>query len=59
MHCQFQGMQAYPQPQGAFAQPTYQQPVYPQQAYSQPVKASNPFDFGNGPGPVQGHMVWL
>jgi hypothetical protein len=52
-------MQAYPQPQGAFAQPTYQQPVYPQQAYSQPVKASNPFDFGNGPGPVQGHMVWL
>ncbi|GJN19310.1 hypothetical protein PR202_gb06573 [Eleusine coracana subsp. coracana] len=44
------GMQAYPQPQGAFPQPTFQQPIYPQQAYSQPVKASNPFDFGNEPG---------
>ncbi|KAK3156333.1 hypothetical protein QOZ80_2AG0105830 [Eleusine coracana subsp. coracana] len=52
----FQGMQAYPQPQGAFPQPTFQQPIYPQQAYSQSVKASNPFDFGNEPGPVQGHM---
>ncbi|PWZ25271.1 putative ADP-ribosylation factor GTPase-activating protein AGD14 [Zea mays] len=48
---QFQGMQAYPQP-------TYQQPVYSQPAYShpQPVKASNPFDLGNGPAPTQAHM---
>ncbi|NP_001146420.1 uncharacterized LOC100280000 [Zea mays] len=47
----FQGMQAYPQP-------TYQQPVYSQHAYShpQPVKASNPFDLGNGPAPTQAHM---
>ncbi|CAN6230816.1 unnamed protein product [Urochloa humidicola] len=62
----FQGMQAYPQ--AAFPQPTYQPPVYPQHAYSQPqpqpqprlqpqpVKASNPFDFGNEPAPIQAHM---
>ncbi|XP_062223732.1 probable ADP-ribosylation factor GTPase-activating protein AGD14 isoform X2 [Phragmites australis] len=48
------GMQAYPQ--GAFPQPTYQQPVYPQHAYPQPVKASNPFDLGNEPAPIQAHM---
>lgn len=49
------GMQAYPQM--AFAQPAYQQPVYPQQqhAYPQPAKASNPFDLGNEPAPVQAH----
>ncbi|TVU33000.1 hypothetical protein EJB05_24771, partial [Eragrostis curvula] len=62
----YQGMQAYPQgafPQPAYQQPpmyqqppTYQQPAYPQQPYSQPVKASNPFDFGNEPAPVQAHM---
>ncbi|WVZ77388.1 hypothetical protein U9M48_025259 [Paspalum notatum var. saurae] len=52
----FQGMQAYPQ--GAFPQPTYQQPLYPQHAYShpQPMKASNPFDLGNDPAPIQAHM---
>ncbi|CAN6237524.1 unnamed protein product [Urochloa humidicola] len=62
----FQGMQAYPQ--AAFPQPTYQQHVYPQHAYpqpppqpqpqpqTQPVRASNPFDFGNEPAPIQAHM---
>jgi len=57
----FQGMQGYPQ--AAFPQPTYQQPVYPQHAYPQtqpqpqpqPVKASNPFDLGNEPAPIQAH----
>ncbi|KAF0936080.1 hypothetical protein E2562_038574, partial [Oryza meyeriana var. granulata] len=47
------GMQAYPQM--AFAQPAYQQPVYPHHAYTQPAKASNPFDLGNEPAPVQAH----
>jgi hypothetical protein len=58
----FQGMQGYPQ--AVFPQPTYQQPVYPQHAYPQPqlqpqpqpVKASNPFDLGNEPAPIQAHM---
>nr|CAB3449297.1 unnamed protein product [Digitaria exilis] len=50
------GMQAYAQ--AVFPQPSYQQPAYPQQAYPQPqpVKASNPFDLGNDPAPVQAHM---
>ncbi|XP_015689540.1 probable ADP-ribosylation factor GTPase-activating protein AGD14 isoform X2 [Oryza brachyantha] len=50
------GMQAYPLM--AFAQPAYQQPqqhVYPQHAYPQPAKASNPFDLGNEPAPIQAH----
>ncbi|KAG8070329.1 hypothetical protein GUJ93_ZPchr0006g44148 [Zizania palustris] len=47
------GMQAYPQ--AIFPQPAYQQPVYLQHAYSQPAKASNPFDLGNDPAPVQPH----
>ena len=54
-------MQGYPQ--AAFPQPTYQQPVYPQHAYPQPqpqpVKASNPFDLGNEPAPIQAHRVCL
>ncbi|KAL6604560.1 hypothetical protein ACP70R_042987 [Stipagrostis hirtigluma subsp. patula] len=54
-----QGMQAYPQgafPQPAYQQPAYQQPVYPQHAYPQPAKASNPFDLGNEPAPIQANM---
>lgn len=48
-------MQAYPQI--VFSQPAYQQPVYPQHAFPQPAKASNPFDLGNEPAPVQAHAV--